>query len=138
MPTTTDTATATKMLISIRDRYISVPVTSVSVSIPLDDDGEPRDWSNVEAVARHAANEWMATTVNDTYYAFVNDGDPEGDTEPYHYRAYNGGRTLPTGIVDDMDNEVGWWLSLVHAHTCLLYTSPSPRDRQKSRMPSSA
>ena len=24
------------------------------------------------------------------------------------------------------------------AGTCLLYTSPSPRDRQKSRMPSSA
>ena len=24
------------------------------------------------------------------------------------------------------------------ANTCLLYTSPSPRDRQKSRMPSSA
>ena len=30
--------------------------------------------------------------------------------------------------------------ALVHADlvTCLLYTSPSPRDRQKSRMPSSA
>ena len=26
----------------------------------------------------------------------------------------------------------------VEAHVCLLYTSPSPRDRQKSRMPSSA
>ena len=26
-----------------------------------------------------------------------------------------------------------WWI-----YTCLLYTSPSPRDRQKSRMPSSA
>ena len=25
-----------------------------------------------------------------------------------------------------------------HAYSCLLYTSPSPRDRQKSRMPSSA
>ena len=25
-----------------------------------------------------------------------------------------------------------------HANGCLLYTSPSPRDRQKSRMPSSA
>ena len=25
-----------------------------------------------------------------------------------------------------------------YANTCLLYTSPSPRDRQKSRMPSSA
>ena len=26
----------------------------------------------------------------------------------------------------------------VDPETCLLYTSPSPRDRQKSRMPSSA
>ena len=26
----------------------------------------------------------------------------------------------------------------LHSETCLLYTSPSPRDRQKSRMPSSA
>ena len=28
--------------------------------------------------------------------------------------------------------------SLNKEHPCLLYTSPSPRDRQKSRMPSSA
>ena len=27
---------------------------------------------------------------------------------------------------------------VVNRHVCLLYTSPSPRDRQKSRMPSSA
>ena len=27
---------------------------------------------------------------------------------------------------------------LREAHLCLLYTSPSPRDRQKTRMPSSA
>ena len=26
----------------------------------------------------------------------------------------------------------------IFKHSCLLYTSPSPRDRQKSRMPSSA
>ena len=26
----------------------------------------------------------------------------------------------------------------LNEYTCLLYTSPSPRDRQKSRMPSSA
>ena len=25
-----------------------------------------------------------------------------------------------------------------HSHLCLLYTSPSPRDRTRSRMPSSA
>ena len=29
-------------------------------------------------------------------------------------------------------------ISYSHPITCLLYTSPSPRDRQKSRMPSSA
>ena len=29
-------------------------------------------------------------------------------------------------------------LFLVHDRTCLLYTSPSPRDRTRSRMPSSA
>ena len=41
--------------------------------------------------------------------------------------------------------EPGGWLVLVDLHPagpwlklCLLYTSPSPRDRQKSRMPSSA
>ena len=40
-----------------------------------------------------------------------------------------------------------WWVALVlwlvsriadGLDACLLYTSPSPRDRQKSRMPSSA
>ena len=32
-----------------------------------------------------------------------------------------------------------WWLAGTYgAWRCLLYTSPSPRDRQKSRMPSSA
>ena len=31
-----------------------------------------------------------------------------------------------------------FYKKLSRAYTCLLYTSPSPRDRQKSRMPSSA
>ena len=30
------------------------------------------------------------------------------------------------------------WIAGLKIHHCLLYTSPSPRDRQKSRMPSSA
>ena len=30
------------------------------------------------------------------------------------------------------------FIGLTHPEACLLYTSPSPRDRQKSRMPSSA
>ena len=38
----------------------------------------------------------------------------------------------PTQTIPSVDAEI------VHSSTCLLYTSPSPRDRQKSRMPSSA
>ena len=41
---------------------------------------------------------------------------------------------------------LGWWQKFVRGNrerrwkvrTCLLYTSPSPRDRTRSRMPSSA
>ena len=29
-------------------------------------------------------------------------------------------------------------VNIIHTRDCLLYTSPSPRDRQRSRMPSSA
>ena len=36
-------------------------------------------------------------------------------------------------IEDSGQDGLSWW-----ANNCLLYTSPSPRDRQKSRMPSSA
>ena len=39
--------------------------------------------------------------------------------------------------------QAGWMqmrsvLSREHLHDCLLYTSPSPRDKRQSRMPSSA
>ena len=36
------------------------------------------------------------------------------------------------------NHELFWQLMKPAPSTCLLYTSPSPRDRQKSRMPSSA
>ena len=36
-----------------------------------------------------------------------------------------------------LDNGVNFW-DTAELYACLLYTSPSPRDRQKSRMPSSA
>ena len=35
-------------------------------------------------------------------------------------------------VKDEITKDKVWW------GDCLLYTSPSPRDRQKSRMPSSA
>ena len=43
-----------------------------------------------------------------------------------------GGR--PIGALGDKEAE--WHTDM--SYVCLLYTSPSPRDRQKSRMPSSA
>ena len=46
-------------------------------------------------------------------------------------------------VFDYKDGEIYWCTADVgwvtgHSYICLLYTSPSPRDRQKSRMPSSA
>ena len=40
-------------------------------------------------------------------------------------------------LVNDMATEAAGETA-IQAQACLLYTSPSPRDRQKSRMPSSA
>ena len=46
-------------------------------------------------------------------------------------------RQLTMGVME-AGAGVGVWLSDNKHISCLLYTSPSPRDRQKSRMPSSA
>src|SRR5665213_3993731 len=43
----------------------------------------------------------------------------------------------PGGRIEEGERQKRRGLELLFA-TCLLYTSPSPRDRQKSRMPSSA
>ena len=42
--------------------------------------------------------------------------------------------TVASGVVVGEDEGVPYGL----VYTCLLYTSPSPRDRTRSRMPSSA
>ena len=40
--------------------------------------------------------------------------------------------------VNTTDSRVELMFDVARSGACLLYTSPSPRDRQKSRMPSSA
>ena len=92
-------------------------------------------------------------------YIWPRFGEPYSYIEPF----FGGGSVLlanPTGpakreIVNDIDGLLAnFWRALkadpekvaYHADyptshldlTCLLYTSPSPRDRQKSRMPSAA
>ena len=42
------------------------------------------------------------------------------------------------GMVPNVLKAHAFDIDKLNAFTCLLYTSPSPRDRQKSRMPSSA
>ena len=41
-------------------------------------------------------------------------------------------------VIEASGSECGDFLQAQFCNDCLLYTSPSPRDRQKSRMPSSA
>ena len=47
-------------------------------------------------------------------------------------------RSTPTNPTDSTASSTYNAARPVHINGCLLYTSPSPRDRQKSRMPSSA
>ena len=54
--------------------------------------------------------------------------DPLGDMETYTYD--------PAGRMTSKTDRDGYETAI--SYGCLLYTSPSPRDRQKSRMPSSA
>ena len=49
--------------------------------------------------------------------------------------AHGGAEAAAMGFNAIHIDSIGWALFL---GSCLLYTSPSPRDRQKSRMPSSA
>ena len=50
----------------------------------------------------------------------------------------NNGYVKTTVRHSEPDKTTVWSNKELVAYTCLLYTSPSPRDRQKSRMPSSA
>ena len=58
------------------------------------------------------------------------DGVEDGPVEEY----YDSGQLYEKGAYKS-GGKCGEWFE---GRTCLLYTSPSPRDRQKSRMPSSA
>ena len=69
-------------------------------------------------------------------YEYVTDETKLDETElPPKSAFYN---RLVGKDLDDEQYERAKQLWTKRGMTCLLYTSPSPRDRQKSRMPSSA
>ena len=56
----------------------------------------------------------------------------EGSSVPGCEETADGCYILSTTVLSKADAQVTWY------NTCLLYTSPSPRDKRQSRMPSSA
>ena len=70
---------------------------------------------------------WTVTSPGVAYYAIVAGGGGSGGQYTNNGSiGGGGGGGVVTGILS------------ANAGTCLLYTSPSPRDRTRSRMPSSA
>ena len=71
---------------------------------------------------------------------YANGGLVQGPRGGQFKRNPNGGWLMVAGNREFpvQDPSVIEWLENRYSGGCLLYTSPSPRDRQKSRMPSSA
>ena len=70
---------------------------------------------------------------NALFHGHVDLGDGQrirfGDSDDYHIHHNANGVTYVAGNV--VEHNANTW-------SCLLYTSPSPRDKRQSRMPSSA
>ena len=75
---------------------------------------------------------------NYTFLARISDGT---EVVSAVYKPRRGERPLwdfPSGTLAARERAAFLVSEAAGWHICLLYTSPSPRDRQKSRMPSSA
>ena len=61
-------------------------------------------------------------------------------TKTYQIKSEDGKtlNTVPSWYMANYNESKACDLKVFNSKDCLLYTSPSPRDRQKSRMPSSA
>ena len=85
-----------------------------------------------------------------TEFVFGKDTEIQTGTLAKKYNArkamivYGGGSIIRSGLLQRIEDSLQQAgvdyvkLGGVQPNPCLLYTSPSPRDRQKSRMPSSA
>ena len=145
--------------IPIRDmgaRGINLDVQSVLLPISEWSDGRNVRFDN-QSVQKIAGHESFADLSSNEPEALIYWPRP---VTPYYVYAHGGTVTRRDGAGAESDIGTGfteadrnWQLTpfnggytavtnngvdAPHYITCLLYTSPSPRDRQKSRMPSSA
>ena len=70
------------------------------------------------------------------FYAFADTGNSIDEKTVYEGLPLTGSEPFDFTAEDNFENELK--LRLLVSKTCLLYTSPSPRDTERSRMPSSA
>ena len=114
--------------------------------------GQMPPWPPSENSAEFLHDRSLEANEKSTILNWLTSGYPEGDaSQTPPPPVYNEGSILGNGDLEvqiptyaskaiSEDDYVCFSLptNLTENRTCLLYTSPSPRDRQKSRMPSSA
>ena len=113
------------------------PALTLSPLSPLADSWADRwvasDWKASENAAgafTHTAGKWFGDADADR-------GIQTGPDARFYAISADMGKTF-SNEGKSLVLQVRVFPPLSHPRPCLLYTSPSPRDRQKSRMPSSA
>ena len=95
-------------------------------------DRDDQDWTQQEWDSH--LSKTKRTTLNDaTPHEWDLTAALERQIGGNHYKEMN---IQPVEFI--MSNNMGYCAGNIVKYACLLYTSPSPRDRQRSRMPSSA
>ena len=95
-------------------------------------EGELNDIAEADLVLELQADDDSWTTYGGTVDE-VNNTVSYTFNDPVSFKAVTASAAGATLTIEDLSSAS----SSVYVYPCLLYTSPSPRDRQKSRMPSS-
>ena len=100
-------------------------------------DGEELPWAKVYSHAFQGPGGWYIENSLTT----IGGKDPVGEV---NRKLWNSGIDADKEVARKQKRKLSYYTNIyvvrdpAHPENCLLYTSPSPRDRQKSRMPSSA
>ena len=118
---------------------ISIDLSCVQANGTLTWDSSNAPWQFVRRVLPGGSDQWVASVPNTTTSYTP---DVVGD---YFIRVWHGGQPFDNPCTETVATPPvfacsvqGWSINNESFEACLLYTSPSPRDRTRSRMPSSA